>query len=230
MGDDSEKSSLYVGVEKMNKETMNQIQDTVSKLKDRYHQRVYRRIRSDADGDVEWITVNGTHIPIDESGTSVGGPSALQGKDFSKAKSTSSKQKGGKGSGGSKSAEKGKEAGGKQPQKVSITGKARDWGWEDKDVEKINKLVDAGAGLEWTGGNNGKLRVTVGGKRLAVVEPVIGLHGDPVWSVIGKVGSTFDREREYKSLSTAVTYLRKSIEQMKQHTSEAKSAAAKRKA
>lgn len=39
-----------------------------------------------ADNDVEWITVNGTHIPLDESGKAIGGPSTLQGKNFSGSK------------------------------------------------------------------------------------------------------------------------------------------------
>ena len=40
----------------------------------------------DAEGeDLDWITMNGTHIPLDENGTAVGGPVA--GRTFSEAKS-----------------------------------------------------------------------------------------------------------------------------------------------
>lgn len=50
--------------------------------------RDYRQSRFDAD-DVEWITVNGAHIPL-KDGIAVGGPPALKGKKFNKAKYTTS--------------------------------------------------------------------------------------------------------------------------------------------
>lgn len=45
-----------------------------------------RRKNNDADGDIDWITVNGAHIPLDNSGKAKAG-GELKGKDFSKARS-----------------------------------------------------------------------------------------------------------------------------------------------
>lgn len=47
-------------------------------------------LNMDAD-DVDWITINGAHVPIDDDGTvSVGGQPSLRGKNFVKAKSSKS--------------------------------------------------------------------------------------------------------------------------------------------
>lgn len=44
-----------------------------------------------SDKDIEWITVNGTHVPL-EDGTVVGGPKELQGKKLDKSKSAASNE------------------------------------------------------------------------------------------------------------------------------------------
>ena len=48
------------------------------------------KYRENTDAGEDWITVNGTHIPLDDEGNAVGGPDALEGKNFSEAKSEQS--------------------------------------------------------------------------------------------------------------------------------------------
>lgn len=55
----------------------------------RYKKSCKKHRHLDADGDLEWITVNGTHIPL-KDGKAVGGPPEIKGKTFSKAKSQTS--------------------------------------------------------------------------------------------------------------------------------------------
>ena len=56
--------------------------------------------------DVDWITVNGTHVPLDESGIAVGG-GKLKGKSFSKVKPQSKSSGGSKSSSGENKKERG---------------------------------------------------------------------------------------------------------------------------
>ncbi len=46
-----------------------------------------------ADDDIDWITVNGTHIPLDEAGKAIGGPDALKGKEFHETGSEGKEEK-----------------------------------------------------------------------------------------------------------------------------------------
>ncbi len=49
--------------------------------------------RKDAAGDdIDWITINGTHVPLDDEGNAVGG-GKLKGKNFSNAKSSGKAEK-----------------------------------------------------------------------------------------------------------------------------------------
>lgn len=50
-------------------------------------QRVIARLDASGD-DIEWITVNGTHIPL-KDGKAVGGPEELRGQNFTQSESTS---------------------------------------------------------------------------------------------------------------------------------------------
>ena len=69
-----------------------------------------RKIRTDADAeDIDWITVNGSHIPLID-GEAVGGAEGnLTGEDFSEAESVDTEQKS---SGGKKSESSGGQTGG----------------------------------------------------------------------------------------------------------------------
>ncbi len=50
------------------------------------------KVNADASEPKKWITVNGNHVPLDESGNAIGGP--LEGQNFSEAKSEESSGKG----------------------------------------------------------------------------------------------------------------------------------------
>lgn len=74
----------------------------------------------DAEGeDLDWITMNGTHIPLDENGTAVGGPVA--GKTFSNAKSAKKGESGEEKSGESAPVSGGSSAG--APKREAVQGK-----------------------------------------------------------------------------------------------------------
>lgn len=47
--------------------------------------------KRDRHDELEWITVNGTHVPLDESGKAVGGPPNIKGKSFQSSKKESNK-------------------------------------------------------------------------------------------------------------------------------------------
>lgn len=96
---------------------------------------------------------------------------------------------------------------------VSLTKKAENWGWAQKDIDTVNKLVGEGSNysLSWTTSNSGKLCINLDGQRLGTIEPTTGLHGEDIWSVVGKVGSKLDIEQDYKTLPSAVAAIKKRI-------------------
>ena len=95
----------------------------------------------DAD-DVQWITVNGAHIPLDDDGTAMAG-GELKGENFSKAKSEESGSKSGK-----SESKSGKSEQKSEPKVKSSNAKAKKMSasiknaFEDQDFEELSIAVE----------------------------------------------------------------------------------------
>lgn len=123
---------LKVGEEVKYQELMNEAKQSWNKQKQQ---------RFDAD-DVEWITVNGAHIPLNDEGKAMAGGD-LKGEDFSKAKSEESGSKSGKsesksGKSENKSESKAKSSNAKA-KKMSDSIKNA---FEDQDFEELSIAVE----------------------------------------------------------------------------------------